>query len=354
MARIEFYDGTSALANEAQVSVYNGKLAVRAKESLFTFDVKDIEPTLSTPNGRRFIHLSNNMALEFHDNADAERLLDSLDAPRLRSMRWFDKHYRSWRFIGAALVTFVTLVAALYIFALPVLAERIAAKLPSDLLDSMSQEALQQMQENEMLQASKLSPARQKQLLAQFQVMKKPDTQIPFKLHFYSSPEIGPNAFALPSGDVVLLDELVKITTNDQQTMGVLSHELGHVAHRHSLRGIIQNSIVSFAVAAWLGDYGSTIVNFGASSLFSEKYSRDFEREADQYAIDMMKLNKISPAVLADFFVIMDKRDSDKSKAETTPSAKNNESTFNVGDLFANHPPTAERIDTLRKAAAQK
>lgn len=355
MARIEFYDGTSALAHEAQVSVYNGKLAVRAKESLFTFDAKDVEPTLSTPNGRRFIHLADNMALEFHDNADAERLLDALNAPQLHAMRWFDKHYRSWSFIGSALVVFVGLVASLYIFALPVVANRIAAKLPSDLLDNMSKEALQQMQEGEMLQASKLSPARQKQLLAEFKVLKKPDTSIPFKLHFFSAPDIGPNAFALPSGDVVLLDELVNVTTNDQQTMGVLSHELGHVAHRHSMRGIIQNSIVSFAVAAWLGDYGSTMVNFGASQLFSEKYSRDFEREADQYAIDMMKLNHISPAVLADFFVIMEKRDTDKPKADTTTAAaKKDESTFNIGDLFANHPPTAERIETLRKAAATK
>ena len=359
MARIEFYDGTSALAHEAQVSVYNGKLIIRANGQAYTIEEQDIAPTLSTPNGRRFINLSNNMALEFHDNADAEQLLDALNAPHLRQMRWFDRHYRTWPFIAGALVTFVGLVTLLYFFALPVVAERIADRMPSHLLDDMSQEALVQMEDNETLQPSKLSKKRQLELLAKFNALKKPDTQVPFKLHFYSAPDIGPNAFALPSGDVVLLDELVKLTTSDDQTMGVLSHELGHVAHRHTMRGIIQSSIVSFAVASWLGDYGSTLVNFGASSLFSEKYSRDFERDADNYAIKMMKLNGLSPAALADFFVIMEQKHetkktdaSNKTNQPSKDNSKTNKSNFNLGDLFANHPPTAERIDTLRKAAA--
>jgi len=242
MARIEFYDGTSALAHEAQVSVYNGTLIIRANGQAYTIEEQDIAPTLSTPNGRRFINLSNNMALEFHDNADAEQLLDTLNAPHLRQMRWFDRHYRTWPFIAGALVTFVGLVTLLYFFALPVVAERIADRMPSHLLDDMSQEALVQMEDNETLQPSKLSKKRQLELLAKFNALKKPDTQVPFKLHFYSAPDIGPNAFALPSGDVVLLDELVKLTTSDDQTMGVLSHELGHVAHRHTMRGIIQSS----------------------------------------------------------------------------------------------------------------
>ena len=360
MARIEFYDGTSALAHEAQVSVYNGKLIVRANQQAHAIEAQDISPTLSTPNGRRFFNLSNNMALEFHDNADAERLLDTLNAPHLRKMRWFDRHYRTWSFIGGALMTFVGLVALLYFFALPVVAERIADRMPSHILDDMSQEALHQMEDSGTLQASKLSKKRQLALLAKFNALKKPDTKVPFKLHFYSAPDIGPNAFALPSGDVVLLDELVNLTTTDDQTMGVLSHELGHVAHHHTMRGIIQNSIVSFAVASWLGDYGSTLINFGASSLFSEKYSRDLERDADNYAIKMMKLNGMSPSALADFFVIMEQKHSTQktdTSSKANPSAKDNNKTntsnFNLGDLFANHPPTAERIDTLRKADAQ-
>ena len=73
----------------------------------------------------------------------------------------------------------------------------------------------------------------------------------------------------------------------------------------------------------------------------------------------MMKLNGLSPAALADFFVIMEQKHetkktdaSNKTNQPSKDNSKTNKSNFNLGDLFANHPPTAERIDTLRKAAA--
>ncbi|TDR31840.1 M48 family metallopeptidase [Hydromonas duriensis] len=358
MARIEFYDGTSALAHQAQLSVINGQLIIHANEQMFTIHSTDINPTLSTPNGRRFIHLPNNMALEFHDNADAERILDALNTPHLKNMRWFDRHYRSWGFLLGSFLVFIGLIASLYVFALPAAANYISTRLPSHILDDISKEALAQMESDGDLLPSKLSKARQAELLNKFNALKKPDTDIPFTLHFFSSPDTGPNAFALPSGDVVLLDELVNITTNDDQTMGVLAHELGHVAHRHSMRNIIQSSIVSFAIANWLGDYGNTIANFGAATLLSGKYSRDFERDADNYAIYMMKINQMSPAELADFFVILDSELSKKANpnesadtnTQPTAAAKPNKS-LNIGNLFDDHPPTQERIANFRQAA---
>lgn len=357
MAQIDFYDGTTAVPHAAKTYSNNGQLIIQANGRTITVATLDVKPTLSTPNGRRFINLPNNQSLEFHDNADAEQLLDTLNATHLKPMRWFDKNYRSWSFIGGTVLTFFGLIAGLYIFVLPIAAQGIANKLPADTLNAMSEASIAQLIEAGYLKPSTLTAARQKQLLNQFNALKKPDTDVPFKLHFYSAPEVGPNAFALPSGDVVLLDELVNVTTSDSQTMGVLSHELGHVAHRHSMRGIVQNGIVSFAIAAWLGDYGNTLLNLGAASLFSQKYSRDFEREADAYAIKMMKLNGLSPAALADLFVIMEKSHSDdQTKTKDNTKSESNTSTANhdaaeLLDLFSSHPPTPERIATLRAAA---
>jgi Zn-dependent protease with chaperone function len=361
MAQIDFFDGTSGLAHEAKVYAHNSSLIIYANGKTHTIAAQDVHPTLSTPNARRFINLPNNMALEFHDNTDAEQLLNTLNAQHLKPMRWFDRNYRSWSFISSAAAVFIALIAGLYFFILPIVANNIAYALPTDLLNRVSQESIQQGQEAGYLKPSQLSAARQAQILQAFNALKKPDTQIPFKLHFYSAPDIGPNAFALPSGDVVLLDELVNITTKDEQIMGVLSHELGHVAHRHTMRGIVQNGIVGFAVAAWLGDYGNAVLNVGASALFSQKYSRDFEREADQYAIKMMKMNHMSPAALADLFVIMEqyakdnkekeKENKDNTTEKTTQEADSNTHNHNHSDLLDllnSHPPTPERIDTLR------
>ncbi|MGL4767539.1 MAG: M48 family metallopeptidase [Formosimonas sp.] len=345
MAQIDFYDGTNGLAHPAQVYAQQDQLVIQAGGKNWHIAARDVMPTLSTPNGRRFINLPNNMALEFHDNADAERLLNELNARHLKPMRWFDRNYGAWHFIMGSLVVFASLIAGLYFFALPAASNAIAKSLPADSLNKVSEASLKELVDSGYLEPSKLSAARQKQLRTQFDALKKPDTNIPFKLHFYSAPDIGPNAFALPSGDVVLLDELVNLAAKDEQTMGVLSHELGHVAHRHTMRSIVQNGIVSFAVAAWLGDYGNTLINLGASALFTQKYSRDFERESDDYAIKMMKLNQISPAALADLFELMDK-DEENSSKETKTNAS-------ISGLFDSHPSSPERIATLRAAAQQ-
>jgi Zn-dependent protease with chaperone function len=349
MARIDFYDGRSAHAHEARVFVQDGALIIHANGHGYTIVASEVEPTLSTPNARRFIHLPHHMALEFHDNADAERLLDELNAAHLKPMRWFDKHYRSWSFISSAFGVFVALIAAIYFFVLPAASDAIAQRLPADSLNTMSQSVIKELESSGYVKASTLSAARQAELLAKFNALKKPDTSVPFTLHFFSAPDIGPNAFALPSGDVVLLDELVNVAASDAQILGVLSHELGHVAHRHSMRNIVQSGIVGFAVSAWLGDYGNTLVNLGASTILSQKYSRDFEREADEYAIKMMKMNNLSPAELADLFVLMDKQPTESNNSNTAESEESS-----IIGILQSHPPTPERIATLRAAAQTK
>lgn len=355
MARIDFFDGSSAIAHEAKISVHLDHIVIHAGAQTHSIMLNDIRTTLSTPNGRRFFQLPHDMMLEFHDNQDAEAILDRLKPEHLQKERWFDQNYRTKRFLTGVLVTFVGLIALLYFYALPATSAWIASKVPEDVFDKVSKAVLNDMIADKTLEPSKLPEARQAQLRAQFDQLKKPDTSVPFKLHFYSAPDIGPNAFALPSGDVVLLDELVNITQSDAQTLGVLSHELGHVALHHSARGIVQSSIVSFALAAWMGDYGSTVVNLAAAKVANQKYSRDFEREADDYAIKMLKLNQISPAVLADVFVVMEQSAPDENQTDKADQADKpvNKTASTLKDLFQSHPPTPERIEALRKAAQE-
>src|SRR2546426_7673245 len=47
----------------------------------------------------------------------------------------------------------------------------------------------------------------------------------PMRLEFRASRIIGPNAFALPSGIIVVTDQLVRLARNDEQVLAVLAHE---------------------------------------------------------------------------------------------------------------------------------
>jgi Zn-dependent protease with chaperone function len=113
-----------------------------------------------------------------------------------------------------------------------------------------------------------------------------------------------PNAFALPGGKVYLLDGLLKKAEKPDEVAGVLAHELGHVQHRDSLRKIIQTGGTSFLIGLLFGDVtGGSAVLFVGRTLFDASYSRDQERDADAFAIDVMHKLGRSPKGLGELLV---------------------------------------------------
>ncbi|MFD2016752.1 M48 family metallopeptidase [Vibrio olivae] len=72
------------------------------------------------------------------------------------------------------------------------------------------------------------------------------------EIEFRSSPGES-NAFALPGGKMVILDDLVAMMENPRQLDAIIMHELGHIYHRHMLTRLVQSSIISVAVAVMTG-----------------------------------------------------------------------------------------------------
>src|SRR4029077_985450 len=75
-----------------------------------------------------------------------------------------------------------------------------------------------------------------------------------YRLEFRACKGMGPNAFALPGGAIVLTDDLVELAENDAQISAVLAHEIGHVRNRHGLRLALQATGLSALIAALAGD----------------------------------------------------------------------------------------------------
>ena len=98
-----------------------------------------------------------------------------------------------------------------------------------------------------------------------------------------------PNAFALPGGKVYLFNGLLAKAENPDEVAGVLAHELGHLKHRDSMRGLIHNGGTSFLIGLLFGDItGSSALIFGSRTLVTSSHSREAETNADSFAIDVM------------------------------------------------------------------
>jgi Zn-dependent protease with chaperone function len=183
-----------------------------------------------------------------------------------------------------------------------------------------------------------------------------------------------PNAFALPGGSIVFLDGLVKMAPNDDALVGVFAHEFGHVKHRHGLRTLLRTAAIS-AVAAWyFGDF--TSLASAAVVLSQLSYTRDFETQADDTAIELMRANKLDTNALAELFRRMsdkgaayghdhddkpkpddaantakpEPKPSDDATATAAKSAKPAKA-FSIPEFLSTHPDIDRRIERFEKAA---
>ena len=104
------------------------------------------------------------------------------------------------------------------------------------------------------------------------------------------------NAFALPHGVMFIHTGFLAKMENEAQLVTVLSHELAHITHRHT----VQNMRTSRNAAAFLGTlqvigapagiYGLAPVLLGAVGAMAAVtgYSRELEAEADKVGFDLL------------------------------------------------------------------
>lgn len=154
-----------------------------------------------------------------------------------------------------------------------------------------------------------------------------------FALEFRRVGGLGPNAFALPGGTVVLTDELLARFPGPDVRAGVLAHELGHVAGEHGLRRTYRSVGVAALVALMAGETGPVLEDalLEGGLLLSLTHSRAHEREADAYALALAQAAGYDPEGLVVFL---------ERVAEG----------WNEGPSWAStHPATAERVEAARE-----
>ena len=118
------------------------------------------------------------------------------------------------------------------------------------------------------------------------------------------------NAFAIPGGYVYLTRQLMALMNDEAEMAGVLGHEVGHVAARHSEKR--QKAATRNSILGILGQIGSQVLLgdsslgrigqeiFGTGSqLLTLKYSRKQEYEADDLGIRYLASAGYDPQALS-------------------------------------------------------
>ncbi len=291
MAQLEFsatyFDGLSTKAHAVVVTVTDEGLTLRGDGADVSVPLKSlrIEPALG--NTRRVLAFSDGARLETDALATVAGLERTLGQNReLRLTGWLEAH---WGRVVGCLAGLAVGVAAAALYGIPWGARVAAFATPPGVLGEVSERSLRLL-DDRVLEPSRLGAKRKETLLAAFGTLTNglgsPPFRGTYRLIFRAGGELGPNAFALPSGLIIVTDELVRLAENDRELLSVLAHEIGHVEERHGLRSLYASTGVFLLVSVLLGDVVSvSSAAAGLPTLLLETgYSRRFELEADAVA----------------------------------------------------------------------
>jgi Zn-dependent protease with chaperone function len=356
---VEYFDGRSARAHPVFLRCRGDDLHVDGDGIALAVPLREVHWPERTRHGVRVAQLPGGASLHCADAAawDAfARACGRGDSVVVRAQQ-------SWRGVLASLVGLVLVVAATYHWGVPGAARAVVPLIPQSVDTAVGAQALETIDAH-LLKPSRLPPARQQALQTAFAraVAAQPAATVPPHRLLFRAGEIGPNAFALPGGTVVVTDDLVE-RFDDAVVVGVLGHELGHVRHRHGMRLLVQATAIGVVASAVLGDF-SALLSAVPLWIGQAAYARDAEREADADAARFLKNAGISPAVMVTFFEQV-RADAARraGEAASAPPAAPAEGPRDdpragkrswLGLAIASHPADAERIRYFEAEAARR
>lgn len=164
---------------------------------------------------------------------------------------------------------------------------------------------------------------------------------IPLNFKVYNVIDV--NAFACPDGSVRVFAALMDLM-NDDELMGVIGHEIGHVLKHHS-KNAFKNQLLTGALkdaVASTGDKAAALTESQlgvlGESLINAKYSQKQEQEADDCGYDFLVSKGRNPWGIVMSF--------EKLQSLEGGSAQNQSY---IQKMFSSHPETQKRIEAMTK-----
>jgi Zn-dependent protease with chaperone function len=330
----DYFDGLTSRRVPVNVQVEGGRLVVHGGEVLLEIAARDaaIHPRIGSVPLRIGLPGGGLLVTKSFDAVDA-----TLGVPRSRTLAHrLETHSR---FVVASLAVLVVAAWFAYTDGIPWAAKRLAEAIPQGIESQLSAETMNTV-DRVFFRPSKVTADRRRAIEQKFARMKR-SAEVPAetRLVFRDGGMIGPNALTLPGGVIVVTDQLVDVL-DDDEVAAVLAHELGHVHYRHSTRVLLSGSFHALVVMAVFGD-ASSISSIAATAptvLVNSGYSRDFEREADAFAFDLLDRTGSSPEAFATALEDLTNAIGEKKRG------------LDFGYL-STHPQTGERIEAAHEAA---
>lgn len=335
--RARLYDGRTAAAQDAELSLDGGVLVVTGAGTAWRWPLTAVE---ETPAGRT-------IRLAGPEPADARVLLDAADwrtllgaeepARRQRSRR------RELKLVGVLTAAGAALTALVF-WGIPAASGPLARATPMSFERQIGDNLLEQVEvvlrpcKDDTDGAAALTHLGRR-------LAAGADRQVEVRLQAVRGPQVGPleapfvNALALPGGAVLVSGDLIDLAETPDELAAVVAHEIAHVERRHAMqavwRGFGAGLFLDLVVGGGSGAGQQAVLLAG--SLTDQRFSRAAEAEADARGMALLHSAGLSSRGMAAFFNrLADKRSGDAART--------------VAEWMTSHPDTLRRVTAARAA----
>lgn len=342
----QYFDGVTSNGHNAQLSLIGHTVTVAWSGNRQTIDVDVLTVETALGSVPRKVFWGGDGYFVSMDQAG----LDAVAAAKgsTNPQHWIGRLEANFTSVALAAVFCVVFLALVAVYAVPAATSSIATQLPASVSRQMAETTLANL--DQFLDPSQLETSRQQGLKTYFEEHGGDDVAV-----FFRREErlIGANALTLSGTTVVFTDAIVELMEDDERLLAVFLHELGHARMRHVEQTLLQSvawAVLLTFITGDIGGVGELILTLPLT-VGQAAYSREFEREADAFAVAELRRHGIDPDVFAQALEQLER--SHRGEASAAPEEENLADKSirvqrSILEFLSSHPVTDERIAAIR------
>ena len=330
MAQILYFNGQSSRAWTCQIDIRREEILIQIDETLeiIVWKLTDListeltNSTLVLKHGdfpHQTLEINGEAALNYYE-------LISKNSIRGKSKLLFYKN--KVLTISSLIIAFVCLCFFTYWTLIPWLGEKATLLVPRKTEIQIGASMAESFKQTEKINTA--STKLINQLVDSLQLKES----YPIKITIVNAPTV--NAFALPGGQIFVYSGILQKMKHYNELVALLSHEISHVTHQHSLKSLGRSAATSIFISGLFGDISGISAGIldQANQLKQLRYSRELETEADREGVNFMIRYKVNPTGMLSLMKIL---------------GEENKSDSELLSYLSTHPGTKERLNTLKK-----